>query len=61
MEKNIKVITVIDYHDIKLDKDVPKNKVDWYDEDRARELYNNGIIKILEIRKCIYEPDRPTK
>lgn len=59
MEENIKVVTECEYHDIELDKLLPKNKVRWLTEQRARELIAKNLVKLLEIRKCTYE-SRPT-
>ena len=55
MEKNIKVVTKITYYDIEKEKEIPQNTVRWLTEKRAKELYEKDIIKLLEIRKCIYE------
>ena len=56
MEKNIKVRVVIPYNDIKENnKYYPSNEVRYLDVQRARELYQKGIIAIMEIRKCKYE------
>ena len=55
MEKNIKLISICTYHDIELDKEVPKNTVRWVTEKRAKELMSKNVVKLLEIRKCIYE------
>ena len=55
MEENIKVVTVCEYNDIELDKLLPKNKVRWLAEQRARELIAKNLVKLLEIRKCTYE------
>ena len=55
MEKNIKVVTLCDYHDIELNQELPKNKVRWLTPKRAGELIKKNVVKLLEIRKCTYE------
>ena len=55
MEKNIKLVSTCTYFDIELQKDVQENTVRWVTEKRARELMNKNVVKLLEIRKCIYE------
>lgn len=55
MEENIKLISTCTYFDIELQKDVPQNTVRWVTEKRARELMSKNVVKLLEIRKCIYE------
>ena len=51
MEENIKVVTICNYHDIDLDKELPQNMVRWLTEKRARELITKNVVKLLEIRK----------
>jgi hypothetical protein len=56
MEENIKVVTLCSYHDKELDKILPKNKIRWLTQERARKLIKKNLVKLLEIRKCVYEP-----
>lgn len=55
MEENIKVITICDYYDIELKQNIPENKTRWVTKKRARELISKKVVRLLEIRKCIYE------
>lgn len=55
MEENIKLISTCTYFDVELQKDVPQNTVRWVTEKRARELVSKNVVRLLEIRKCIYE------
>jgi hypothetical protein len=56
MEKNIKVRVIIAYNDIKENNQYySSGTIRFLDCQRARELYQKGIIAIMEIRKCKYE------
>lgn len=55
MERNIKLRTIEDYYDLVLEKNVSKNEIFWYGEERARQLCEKKVAEIIEIRKCIDE------
>lgn len=60
MEKNIKVRTIIapSYFDVVEQEYKLFNSIMYLDEKRARDLDRKKFIKLIEIRKCVNEPNR---
>ena len=52
METNIKVRVIVPFNDI-MNNNVytPTQKVMWLTYERAKELLNKGLIKVMEIRR----------
>lgn len=61
MEENIKLEVICDYHDIEKDEIIPQGTIRWVTPKRAKQLIDKEVVKLLEIRKCIYESTRTTK
>ena len=61
MEKNIRLEVITDYHDIEFDKVILKGTKRWVTEKRARQLFEKEVVRLSEIRKCIYESRKANK